>query len=73
MAKAETITDDSSGQEITYPFITARSLRVELSPTRWVWLGDGEMKFFADGEALGKWAQERFKDIVDKADDDRGY
>ena len=65
MAKTERIIDDLTGKEITYPYISARSLRVELSPTRYVWIGADEVKSFANGLNLGKWAETMMKDIVD--------
>lgn len=69
MAKEEKITDDLTGKEIQYPFISARSLRVELSPTEYAWMGQGDVMVFANGLNLGKWAEERMEQIVEEADD----
>lgn len=72
MAKTDHSVDDLTGERISYPFISARSLRVELSPTLFAWIGDNEVKAFANGENLGKWAQEMMdKAIEDAEGDDR--
>ncbi len=65
MAKTEKIIDDLSQKEITYPYVSARSLRVELSPTKFVWLGEDEIKSFANGRNLGEWVDMMLKDIMD--------
>lgn len=72
MAKTEKITDDLTGEAINYPFISARSLRVELSPTEYAWMGEGEVMVFGSGENLGKWAAARMDKIIEDAPDD-GY
>lgn len=69
MAKIEKITDDLTGEEIRYPFISIRSARVELSPTRYVWMGEGDVLVFGNGANLGTWAEERLADIIDRSDE----
>lgn len=73
MAKTEKITDDLTGKEIAYPYISARSLRVELSPTKYVWLGIDEVKSFANGANLGKWAEEAMDKAIEDAEGDDRY
>lgn len=65
MAITEKIVDDETHEPITYPYISARSIRVELSPTRYVWMGHDELIAFKNGINLGKWAEKRFQDIIE--------
>lgn len=73
MAKTERIVDEQTGEEITYPYISARSLRVELSPTRYVWLGADEVKAFANGKSLGEWAEQAMEEAIEDAEGDDRY
>lgn len=66
MARVEKIYDDHTGQEISYPFITVRSIRVELSPTEYVWLGDGDIHTFKNGQTFGAWVEVRLRDMLEQ-------
>lgn len=66
MAKQEKITDDLTGDTIKYPFISARSIRVEFSPTKYVWMGPGDVVIFENGKNLGEWAEHKMEEILEK-------
>lgn len=61
----EEVVDENTGKKITFPYISGRSLRIHLSPSKYEFLGDGEIKFFGSGQSLGEWATKRMKEIVD--------
>lgn len=69
---AKKITDDLTGEEIDYPFLSVASIRVELSPTRYAWLGADTLKFFKDGKNLAEWVDEEVQDTLE-AEEDRSY
>lgn len=73
MAKTERIVDELTGEEITYPYISARSLRIELSPTRYAWIGADEVKAFANGKSLGEWAERAMDKAIDDAEGEERY
>ena len=73
MAKSEKITDDLTHEEIQYPYISVRSIRVELSPTEYAWLGSGEVLAFANGENLGTWAKEKMERAIENGGREREY
>lgn len=64
MARIEYIVDDQTGAPIEYPYISVRSIRVEVSPSEYVWMGFDELHAFANGENLGKWATEKMEAIL---------
>lgn len=69
MAITQKVVDDQTGEKIEYPYITARSLRIELSPTRFVWLSKQDVTAFANGKNLGDWAEENMQRILDEIQD----
>lgn len=65
MAKTEKIVDDQTNKRIDYPYISALSLRVELSPTKFTWMGEGQVLSFENGKNLGEWAEKRLQEIIE--------
>lgn len=65
MAKTENIADDYTGKQITYPYISARSMRIEISPSRYVWLTGADLVYFANGKNMGEWVQQQMDRIIE--------
>lgn len=66
--------DEVTNEQLTYPYISARSLRVELGPAEYVWIGNDDVKYFANAENLGKWVAQQVEKIVEEAGDrERDY
>lgn len=73
MAKTENILDDETGEQITYPYISDRSIRVEISPTKYVWMTTGDLLTFANGKNMGEWVDKRMQEILDEAEAETDY
>lgn len=69
MAIDPRITDDNTGRPIVYPYLSVRSVRLELSPTNYIWLGKNTLHTFENGISLGEWAEKEMLEILDRIQD----
>lgn len=62
-------TDDNTGRPIIYPYLSVRSVRLELSPIDYIWLGRDQLHTFENGISLGEWAEKEMLGILDRIQD----
>lgn len=70
---AKRITDDFTCEEITYPYLSVSSIRVELTSAKYVWLGEDKIKFFKDGTTFGQWVDRELQSVLAEENEEESY